>query len=117
MNDRMEREEREEKLMAKRPDAMGILLSKERTLLSRERTAISLAQLAMGLAAFGLVVIRFFTDPGYEWFLAIGLGFVLVSAWLFWHAFKEYRHFRMKLAHLHEKRGHLDVVYITELEA
>jgi uncharacterized membrane protein YidH (DUF202 family) len=110
------REEFEENLMRKNPRALSVLLSKERTLLSRERTSISLAQLALGIAAFGFLVIRFFTDPGYEWFLAIGVGFVIVSAWLFYHAFREYRHFGKKLAKLHEKRGHLDTVYISDLE-
>lgn len=110
------REQIEKEIMQKNPKALSILLSKERTLLAKERTMIALSQLALGLAAFGFLVIRFFTDVGYEWFMAIGVGFVIVSVWLFWHAFKEYRHYQRKLAHLHQKRGHLDVVYLSELE-
>jgi len=110
------REELEEKIMHKNPKALNVLLAKERTLLARERTAIALSQLALGIAAFGFLVIRFFTDPGFEWFFGIGIAFVIISAWLFFHAFKEYSYFKKKLAHLHSKRGHLDIVYMNELE-
>jgi uncharacterized membrane protein YidH (DUF202 family) len=112
----MNREEYEEQLMRKNPPALSVLLSKERTLLSRERTATALAQLALGIAAFGFLAIRFFADGEYEWFLQVGLIFVLVSGWLFYHAFRQYRHFQKKLANLHNKRGHLDTVYGTELD-
>ncbi len=111
-----DREQFEEKVMQKNPSALSILLSKEQTLLSKERTAIALAQLGLGIAAFGFLVIRFFSDAEYEWFLAIGIGFVLVSGWLFLHAFRDYRHYLWQLKHLHEKRGHLDVVYMREFE-
>jgi len=111
-----EREQLEEKVMQKNPSAIDILLSKERTILSKERTAIALAQLGLGIAAFGFLVIRFFSDADYEWFLAIGVGFVAVSIWLFYHAFRDYRHYKWQLNHLHEKRGHLDVVYLDEFE-
>ncbi len=111
-----EREYLEEKIMRRNPKAIEILLSKERTLLSKERTAIALAQLALGIAAFGFLVIRFFSDANYEWFLLIGIGFVAVSMWLFYHALRDYRHYRWQLSHLHEKRGHLDVVYLQGFE-
>ncbi len=109
------REKVEEKIMREEPEIIEILLSKERTLLSHERTMIAIAQLALAITALGFLIVRFFADdPGYEWFLAIGIGFVLVSAWLFYHSFKDYRHYQRKLTHLHEKRGHLDRVYISE---
>jgi uncharacterized membrane protein YidH (DUF202 family) len=111
------REEVEEGLMKKNPVAIEILLSKERTLLSRERTAIALGQLALALAAFGFLVIRFFVgDSGYNWFLIVGIGSVVLAAYLTYHAWKDYKHFQKELTHLHRKRGHLDEVYVQELE-
>jgi len=109
------REKVEEKIMKEEPEIIEILLSKERTLLSHERTMIAIAQLALAITALGFLIVRFFaTDPGYEWFLLIGTGLIIVSAWLFYHSFKDYRHYQRKLAHLHEKRGHLDRVYLSE---
>ncbi len=111
-----ERELLEERIMKNDPSAVQVLLSKERTLLSKERTSISLAQLGVGIAAFGFLVLRFFVDGQYDWFLGVGVIFIAVSVVVFWHAYKDYRHYRTQLNKLHNKRGHLDVVYIEELE-
>lgn len=111
-----QREMLEELMMQKNPVELDILLSKERTLLSRERTSIAVSQLALAVAALGFVVVRFFVDPGYEWFLALGVGLVGMAVWLFYYSFKDYRHFQKKLRRLHEYRGHLDVVYVSDLE-
>jgi hypothetical protein len=54
-------------------------------------------------------------NPGYDWFIAVGIGLVAISGWLFYHAQKDYMHFKKKLANLREKRGHLDVLYLKEL--
>lgn len=114
---RIPREVSEERIMKVMPGGIEILLSKERTLLSHERTMIAVAQLALAITALGFLIIRFFADEsGYEWFFVIGTGLVIVSGWLFYHAFRDYRHYQKKLAHLHEKRGHLDEVYLSELE-
>jgi len=110
----LKREAEERRLLKKNPDMIGVLLSKERTLLSRERTTISIAQLALGIAALGLVVVRFFADVSHEWFLAVGWGLVAIAVLLFYHSFKEYRHFQNKLWRLHQKRGHLDELYGEE---
>lgn len=110
------REEIEERIMHDNPKLMEVALSKERTILSRERTAIALAQLALGIAALGFVVVRFFTGVDYQWYLALGVAFVIVSAYLFYHSFKDYRHLQKKLRHLHDSRGHLDRVYCEEME-
>lgn len=110
------REAIESGMMHNQPSAVNVILAKERTLLARERNSVGLAQLALGIAAFGFVIIRFFTDAGYEWFIFVGLGFVLVSSLLFYHAFKEYVSFKHKLDKLHDLRGHLDTVYIEEIE-
>lgn len=111
-----ERELLEERIMKDDPSAMQVLLSKERTLLSKERTSISLAQLGVGIAAFGFLVLRFFVDGEHGWFLSVGLIFIGVSVAIFWHSFREYRHYRWQLKKLHKKRGHLDIVYVEELE-
>ena len=108
------REQLEEKVMQKDPSLVRTLLSKERTLLAKQRTAISVAQLGLGLAGFGFLVIRFFADPGHEWFLGLGILFVIASIFVFYHSFKLYRKFKHKLDHLHEKRGHLDKVYTKD---
>jgi len=110
-------EELEEKLMHDNPAVIEVLLSKERTLLSRERTAIALGQLALSVAAFGFIVIRFFTEgPNYEWFMAVGVGAVILAGYLTFHAWREYKHFKVELENLHRKRGHLDSVYVEGLE-
>lgn len=102
----------EELLMKRNPAAMEVLLSKERTLLSHERTAISLGQVALAAAAIGFTIVRFFSDePGYGWFMLIGIGTVILSGFLTYHAWKDYRHYQKELIHLHSKRGHLDEIY------
>ncbi len=100
-------------MMKENPHAIEVILSKERTLLSNEQTAISLSQLALGVAAFGFFVIRFFADePDYRWFMALGIGSVVLSALLAYHAWHDYKHYRAELCHLHNKRGHLDKLYV-----
>jgi uncharacterized membrane protein YidH (DUF202 family) len=111
-----ERENVEENVMKKYPEAINILLSKERTLLSKQRTAIALAQLGLGIAAFGFLVLRFFVDAGYEGYWVVGWIFIAVSLFLFYYSFDLYRHYRKQLGKLHERRGHLDMVYVEELE-
>ncbi len=111
-----QREMLEELMMQKNPVELDILLSKERTLLSRERTSIAISQLALAVAALGFVVLRFFVDPGYEAFLALGAGLVVMSVWLFYYSFRDYRHFQTKLRRLHDLRGHLDTVYVSDLD-
>ncbi len=109
-----QREDLEGEFMKTNPAAIEILLSKERTLLSRERTAIALGQLALGIAAFGFLVIRFFAgDTGYDWFMAVGVGAVVLALYLTYHAWKDYQHFKKELENLHNKRGHLDKVYVS----
>jgi uncharacterized membrane protein YidH (DUF202 family) len=110
------REEIERREMEKNPGVVSTLLAKERTLLAKQRTSIALAQLGLGLVGFGLLVIRFFTEGDYEWFLWIGLVFVAASACIFYHAFMLYRKYKKKLERLHNMRGHLDMVYVKELE-
>jgi len=108
------REQLEESLMQKNPQIIEILLSKERTLLSRERTAIALGQLALGVAGVGFLIIRFFgNDAGFEWFQYVGVGSVILAAYLTYHAWHDYKHFKIELEHLHRKRGHLDRVYFN----
>ena len=111
-----DREQLEENAMKKDPGVVRTLLAKERTLLSKQRTAIALAQLGLGLIGFGLLVIRFFTEGAYDWFLWVGLVFVLVACYIFYRAFVLYRKYVHKLKHLHGMRGHLDVVYAKEFE-
>ena len=95
---KQQREELEEKFMRDNPGVIEVLLSKERTLLSRERTAIALGQLALSVAAFGFIVLRFFTGgPSYEWFMALGVGAVILASYLTYHAWRYYRHFKMEL--------------------
>ena len=112
----LKREKVETKLMKSDPKVMEILLSKERTLLSRERTVIAVAQVALGIAALGVVMVRFFGNVGYEWFIPLGVSLVVISGYLFYHSLKDYRHLQKKLQHLHESRGHLDRVYSKELK-
>jgi uncharacterized membrane protein YidH (DUF202 family) len=120
MTDKKELEKRDElekEYMEKNPKVLDVVLAKERTLLSRERTAISLGQLALGVAVFGFAVIRFFAgDAGQEWFFAVGAGAILLSGYLTFHAWHEYKHFQMELDHLHSKRGHLDSIYVEGFE-
>lgn len=112
-----EREKLEERLTATHPAVIEILLSKERTLLSRERTAIALGQLALGVAAFGFFVIRFFAgNGGFDWFILLGVGSVILAAYLTYHAWHDYNHFKKECNHLRSKRGHLDMVYAKEME-
>jgi len=112
----LKREELETKIMRSDPGLMEILLSKERTLLSRERTVIAISQLALGITALGVVIVRFFGDVGYEWFVPLGLGLVMISGFLFYHSLKDYKHLQKKLYHLHESRGHLDKIYYGRLK-
>jgi len=110
------RELSEAELMKRAPDAVQVILAKERTMLSHERTVISLAQLSLGIVTLGFFIVRFFADdPRYEWFLLVGAGLIIVSGWLFYHTFKDYAHYQKKVQHLHERRGHLDMVYIEEI--
>jgi uncharacterized membrane protein YidH (DUF202 family) len=111
---KLKREEIEEEIMHENPTLIEVALSKERTILSRERTAIALAQLALGVAALGFIVVRFFTGVEYQWFPIIGAALVIVSAYMFYHSLKNYRHLEKKLRHLHDARGHLDRVYWEE---
>ncbi|MFT7183918.1 MAG: uncharacterized membrane protein YidH (DUF202 family) [Oceanicoccus sp.] len=90
-------------------------LSRERTLLSHKRTCLSQVRLSVGIAALGFGVIRLFEDsPHSEAMVTLGFGFLLLSAFIGFFSWLDFRKYVYHLEKIRQNRGKLDEVYFDE---